>query len=113
MRNAIALGTLALLGLCAGCGSSVPTERLAEQVLRDSITEAHANVNLVSVRKIDGQKADVFGVPLYTMKYEAEVEFTRDGGSWMGAHGKKGERAKVNGSLDFHKTEKGWQQGKP
>ena len=74
--------------------------------------------------KVDGQEGQVFGVPVYSLTYEGEVQFTDDcredrfgnfsyisGRPILGIHvaeHRKGGRKNIKGRVIFEKSERGW-----
>jgi hypothetical protein len=127
-----ALSVLTLSCGLPGCGSGTVSESSARTAYEKS-TEAIAEgkAKLISFRKINARKSEVFGMKFYEVEYEAEVEFLEDfppvryttfpsmlpGGKpskqevpdfFMGLKGKKGEVKKQRGWLSFEQTEKGW-----
>jgi hypothetical protein len=70
-------------GLCAlilsGCGGGTVSENSARTAYEKStpaIVEGKAK--LVSFRKINAQKSELFGVKMYDVEYEAELKFLED-----------------------------------
>jgi hypothetical protein len=88
-------------------------------------------VKVVSFKETNAQEGELLGVKIYSMKYEAEIEFTDDvlvknmmgeisiskgkpgDGSFVAFMGgkpfKKGTKTKITGELTFSKTKNGWQ----
>lgn len=61
--------------LLAGC-SSKPSENDGRQAIENKIrNEAEGHINLVQFQKTDGQLAEVMGVKVYTLDYDAQIEF--------------------------------------
>jgi len=109
---------------------TLPTEDDARKILEDQIKNDQGRIKLISFKKTDGQRGDLFGVPMYSLEYEAEVEVLEDcdwkGSDWQGnilgkrdgvktqktlfgqPHLKKGQRQKISASVNFEKSEKGW-----
>jgi len=101
---------------------SVGQKAVSERINQDS----QGNIKMVRFKKLNGIPSS----ELYTMEFEAEIEFLSDG-FWAsgpqpetaatyrfyseegillpGKSVKKGERAKSGGSHRFRKTENGWQ----
>lgn len=91
-------------------------------------------IKLVDFKKTNAQDAEVLGVKLHAIEYQAEIEFLRDcywGGPFGGLEqgfevitgepgpfnawmymgkkkGRQGERETITETLRFQKTEKGW-----
>ena len=131
------LAVLAVATLLSGC-SGPPSEGDARKVIEDKIKkQAEGRIHLLSFSKSDGQKIESSGVQLYALAFTAELEFSEDcywgpfsWGKWSGdfftiagkpnaldafspayagkVEATKGSRTKVEGILNFMKTEKGW-----
>jgi hypothetical protein len=64
-----------------------------------------ANVTqLVDLKKTDGQFAEVNGVKIYTLFYEAHQKYLAKVGNW-----KPGDIETIHSNYGFQKTEDGWQ----
>jgi len=67
---------------------------------------------LVDFKKIDGLAAEFGGVRTYEYTYEVSLRCTKDWNWGSGAADpstcKAGEIVKMRGTLDFRKTENGW-----
>jgi hypothetical protein len=61
-------------------------------------------VELVEIRKTDGQMADVNGVKVYTLFYEIRERHLLPLGNW-----KPGDIETVKSNYGFQRTENGWQ----
>ncbi len=73
--SVLATSALGFNALLTGCSSS-PTTSDGEQAIQQRIkNEARGRIKLVEFHKTDGQSAEVNGVKLYTLEYDAEVEF--------------------------------------
>jgi hypothetical protein len=80
-------------------------------------------VLVANIHKTDGQALEVSGAKAYRIFYEGEFEFTTDGqvadfgllvlfhcdSDDLAREVRKGQRAKFTGSMQFEKTENGWQ----
>jgi len=124
-----------LILLCAfaltAC-SSTPSASEAEAVLRSKIEkQSKGLIKLVNFTKTNAQDAELMGVKVHAIEYQAEIEFAEDCywgtpfgegfeaikgepgplNAWMYTgkkKGRKGERETITGTLRFQKTEKGW-----
>ncbi len=109
--------------------SSSPSASDGEQAIQQRIkNESAGRVKLTQFHKTDGQSAEVNGVKLYTLEYDAEVEFLEackwdvitQGGVLMddelhfgteaglGTGVSKGQRIKLVGAIQFEQKESGW-----
>ncbi len=61
-------------------------------------------IQLVDLKKTDGQFAEVNGVKVYTLFYEAKKKYLTRVGDW-----KPGDIQTVHSNYGFQKTESGWQ----
>lgn len=117
---------LGLAGGCAGGAESAPSasvgERAVEQAIRD---HSAGRIHLLDYRRTDATSAEMFGVRMHEQDYEAELEFTEDC-SWMlgfknggfetkpadygmGTAVTRGQRVRVRGSVEFVRSDSGWQ----
>lgn len=124
-----------LILLCAfalaGC-SSTPSPSNAEAVLRSKIEkQSKGLIKLVGFKKTNAQDAELMGVKIHAIEYQAEIEFVEDGywgvlfgegfeairgepgplNAWMYLGKKKarrGERETITGTLRFQRTERAW-----
>jgi len=76
----LVIGAIAIIGLIALVSrNALPSEGLAR---RDFLKQVAQNTNnqmqVLSFRKINGSKAEFFGMPLYILTCEAEVVFAED-----------------------------------
>ena len=97
----------------------LPTEDDAKAEILKKLS-AGVSATLISVRKTNGQAQEVFGVKMYTMEVEYEIEYTKDtywdgnliytkmGGLKGGEIYKSGERKKLKCKIKFEKSENGW-----
>ncbi len=70
---------LVLLTACGQSTASTPSPDHGENALRERVkSDSEGRIRLTSFRKTDGQSWEKHGVSLYTMEYEAEIEFTED-----------------------------------
>ncbi len=120
----------------SGC-SSVPSSSDAQRILENQIImQSKGVIKLIGFTQTNAQKGDVMGTKIYSLEYQAEIEFTADcywGGPFGGfevmtgepslfnafryqgkKRAKQGQRKAISGELVFEKTEKGWrgQDGK-
>ncbi len=104
----------------AGCSSN-PSESEGKAVAEKQLGEqSQGKIKIVDFEKVDGQEGEFMGVKVYSMDVEYEVEFTApcEWNSFTGFASlpglsnkqfKAGERAKFSASIQFGKTENGWQ----
>ena len=112
------------------CWAFLPTERDAEQAIRQAITKRNQPISLVSLHKTDGQESVIDGVTHYRLEYDAEWEITKDcdwkDARWYGwdvvvdyqgrgygyyvpnEQAEKGDRVRTFGRIGFQKTKEGW-----
>jgi len=109
---------ITLVAVMIGC-SSKPSMSEGRSILEKSL---QGIAKVVSFKKTGAQEGEVFGVKVYEIKYEAEIECLVDCYvNQMGirkAEGikvigmelvkRQGERIAVKGDISFEKTEKGW-----
>lgn len=116
--------------LITGC-STTPSPADGQKVLAGKIEQQSKGViKLLSFAKTNAQQAEIMGVKVYTMEYQAEIEFTSNcywGGPFGGfevltgkpgpfnffmyqgkSQATAGQRENISGQLHFEKTEKGW-----
>lgn len=62
------------------------------------------DLQLVDLKKTDGQFAEVNGVKVYTLFYEAQQKYLTKVGRW-----KPGDVETIRSNYGFQKTEGGWQ----
>lgn len=128
----LCLSITLLLVLLVGC-SSTPSASDGEKILVDTIQkQSNGLIKLSSFKKTNGQSGEMMGVKLYSMEYDAEIEFQEDcyWGGFLGGFeairpnpgalgevanrmggrrpAKKGQHEKIKGKIQFEKTEKGW-----
>ena len=100
---------IALFAILGGCTGGSPSEADARLVVEkdgprwsDGIRDG--TVKVMSFKKVNGQAMEIYGVKMYTMDYEVQLEFLKkDGGH------KVGDKVTYTGQIEFEKTEKGWQ----
>jgi hypothetical protein len=97
-----------LLITLAGCkvDPAPPTEADAKQVWI-SINQKlglSTMTQLVDFKKTDGQMAELNGVKIYTLSYEAQEKHLTKMGNW-----KPGDIETIRSNYPFQRTEKGWQ----
>ena len=131
----------ALLPALAAC-STIPTVQAAQDAVAERIDNGDtARLQIVEFNKTDGQAGEVFGVAVYSMKFEATAVFVEDalyrrsGNILVESRintmpatqrqascaqdmracfeatpesAKKGDRLRIEGSVDFEKSEAGW-----
>lgn len=115
------VGFMILLFFTA-CGFTYPLESEAQLVLEKRYKNEikDGTIKITKFRKIDGQSAELVGVKLYTLKYEAEIEYPKglnpqckDGRDWgcgiTLSFYEIGGKETVKGEVIFQKTENGWQ----
>lgn len=142
LHSCISFSVLTTVLIFGGC-SSAPSASDAEKVVENQIHKQTQDlikvgliqqglIKLVGFEKTNAQKADVMGIKVYTIEYQAEIEFLDD--CWWGGplegmvfeaipgepgpfnaflymgkkRVRKGQREKVRGEIQFEKTEKGW-----
>ena len=97
-----------LLITLAGCkvDPAPPTEADARQVWTNinKRSQLEADLQLVDFKKTDGQMAEVNGMKVYTLFYEAHQKYLTKVGNW-----KPGDIETVRSNYGFQRTEKGWQ----
>jgi len=132
MKSAVKYIALALPLLLLTACSSTPSASDAESVLRHKISkQSEGLIELVKFTKKNSQDAEVMGVKLHSIEFEAEIRFLEKcyWGSpleqsfevqrgepgpfnmwmYMGKRkAEKGQRETITGTLRFEKTEKGW-----
>ncbi len=96
-----------LFAVLAGCQANPnpPTEEDAQTAWHHIAAQTSANrlMELVSLKKKDGQMQDVNGVKLYTFFYEAKVRYLVPVGHW-----KAGDVETIDSNYGFQRTEQGW-----
>jgi hypothetical protein len=97
---------IVISSLLFACSLSYPSEDDG----RKAFSERNKGILKVkSFRKTDGKSMEAMGVKMYEMNFEAEVEcltfaLTMDGVTCY----QKGQTQKVQNSIRFEKSEKGW-----
>jgi hypothetical protein len=92
--------------LLVACSSNYPTEADG----RKAFSEQHQGLlKINSFRKTDGKPMEAFGVKMYVMSFEAEVECLGAALTTTGVFClQSGETKKIQNSVRFEKTEQGW-----
>jgi hypothetical protein len=110
---------LVLASILVGC-SGKPSETDAQNLFEDQLPKEFCK--LIRFAKTNAQSSEQSGVKMYTVEYEAEVEYLKDcmknsmnrivEDPGMAPTGctrfKKGQRDLWRGLLTFGETEKGW-----
>ena len=74
----IVLWLTALSTLLAGCSSS-PSAREGERAIQDSINQqSQGRIKLTKFQKKDGAQGEMMGMKMYTLEFQAGIEFTED-----------------------------------
>lgn len=120
------VGIFALVG-CSGNPSEAKAKQAFENKNKDWIEKGFLHID--SFKKTNGQKISIAGQEAYILDYEAIVSFPKgtnapcitwskdDNGFYQCFMtnsenvSPSGQPAKVNGRIDFEKTEKGWRSG--
>jgi|SRR6267142_4496216 len=96
---------------------SRPSELEGKAFIENQIKEQEQNYTLKSFKKTNGQAQEVFGVKVYLMEFEAEVQCMKVNhspgalilvGGYNIACDEIGEKHKLEGVIRFEKMEKGW-----
>ena len=107
MRKRLVMMT-ALLMAVAGCRvDPTPPSVDDAKATWNSINKQSGLTNdlqLVDLKKTDGQFAEVNGVKVYTLFYEARQRYLTKVGHW-----KPGDVETIHSNYGFQKTESGWQ----
>jgi hypothetical protein len=107
MRRNLVIFTL-LASAFVGCkmDPAPPSEADAKQVWLNVRKQLRLDkdVELVDLKKTDGQLSEVNGVKIYTFYYELHKRHLTPMGHW-----KPGEIETVKSNYGFQKTEQGWQ----
>jgi|GEM_PF-2404762 len=121
--------------LSSSCGNS-PRPSQGQKHIEELIAKnSRGFIKLVDFRKTNGTVAELMGVKLYEMEFEADIEFANDctwrtnfaaqevqssaDGYWAQyaqslmqmagqRNAQKGERATITGKMQFEKKERGW-----
>lgn len=95
------------------------------EAVRELLKHKYAGIaEIRRLTKVDGQEGQIFGVPVYSLTYEGEIQFTDDcredilgnysyisGPPRLGLHVaeyRKGARKNIKGRVIFEKSERGW-----
>jgi len=111
----VLLGTIALflVFLFSAC-SAKPSEADGKKAFEDGSyfrrDLKEGSVAIKGFKKVNGQTMEAFGVKLYKMEYEAEIEYLKEEGGFLFPPYiyKKGDIRRVKGTIMFEQTEKGW-----
>ena len=107
MRKQLIVLTV-LLGSVAGCkvNPAPPSEEDAKAIWEHSNKQLGLEkvVRLVDLKKTDGQFAQVNGIAVYTLFFDARRQYLTSVGHW-----KPGDVETVHSNYGFQKTENGWQ----
>lgn len=135
-KSVMAILFFAVAAFLSGGCSSTPSESDAKKILETKIVEqSRGLIKLVNFTKTNAQFGEKEGVKIYTLEYEATIEFLEDG-SWLHrTYGvvpgigffrviqhkpygrerekksvKAGQRESITGEIKFEKMEKGWRK---
>lgn len=121
--------TLAFLVLPGCGGDSTPDDAMAKKAFEEQLAEkSGGKLKLVGFEKRDAMQGEMFGVLMYSVEFDGELEFQEDG-RWMvgGAHSgfelgatdsfvgepvARGDKRKFVGDIEFSKHESGWRAEK-
>jgi hypothetical protein len=125
-----ALSILILSCGLAGCGGPVSEKSARTAYEKSTKVIAEGKAKLVSFRKINARKSEMFGIKSYEVEYEAELEILENvhvigdpglithegwelevtpiGVGLEDAKYKKGQVVKRRAWMEFTETEKGW-----
>ncbi|MGB8481885.1 MAG: hypothetical protein WCE63_24055 [Acidobacteriaceae bacterium] len=99
---------VAMLAVVTGCQSNpAPPSVNDAKVTWNNINKRSGlggDIELVDLKKTDGQMAEVNGTKVYTFFYEAREKHLTKMGDW-----KPGDIETVKSNYGFQKTENGWQ----
>ncbi|HEX9871092.1 MAG TPA: hypothetical protein VGC99_21345 [Candidatus Tectomicrobia bacterium] len=72
-------GILLLVTHISSVGAQVPSPEDAQRIIQQKIqTESKGCMKLNSFKKTDGIERQVFGAKVYTLEYEAEIQFLEE-----------------------------------
>lgn len=128
MKKHMVVGAVMGIFALAGCSGN-PSEAKAKLAFENNnkywIEKGLLHVD--SFKKTNGEKKSIYGHEVYILNYEAIVSFPKgtntgcikwsDGGFYQCVMSNSenvspsGQPVKVNGKIDFEKTEKGWRSG--
>lgn len=78
MKNLVL--TLSVFCLVVSCQKKESFEKDAETFLNKEIVESSkGNVQLIKLKKTNGQEQNVFGVQVYSLEFEGEIKYNKDG----------------------------------
>ena len=99
---------VAMLAVVTGCQSNPapPSVSDAKVVWNNTVKQAglSGDLELVDLKKTDGQMAEVNGIKVYTFFYVVREKHLTKMGDW-----KPGDIETVKSNYGFQKTENGWQ----
>ena len=123
-KSVMAILFFAVAAFLSGGCSSTPSESDAKKILESKIAkESGGLIKLVSFTKTNAILSEVQGVKVYTLEYEATIEFLegrwwlftqgfrvsrRESATFASARFRAGERRSITGEMEFKKTERGW-----
>ena len=97
-----------VLSVLIGCQTSPapPTEEDAQTAWHHIAAQTRTDklVELVSLKRTNGQFQEVHGTKIYTFSYEAKVRYLTPVGRW-----KTGDVQTIDSDYGFLRTENGWQ----
>jgi hypothetical protein len=103
----LALGLVTAMLATVGCtskGPAAPSNVIAKKVFENTDPSIKAGTtSVVSIWELRGQEQVILGVRRLSVEYEAEVEYLKED-----LPHKKGDRKKLNVSLEFEQSDKGW-----
>lgn len=115
---------LAVAVLVAACApsSSTPTVAQSEAALKADVQkESGGKIAVVSFTKTEAQAAEIYGVPVYKLKYKAMLRTTGTATIGRSEHSAyapsvisgsfevpAGHEYEIDGSIEFEKKESGW-----
>ena len=105
-RNLVILTLLASTFVGCKTDPAPPSETDAKQVWLNVNKQAGltSKIELVDLKKTDGQMAEANGVKVYTLFYEVHRRYLISMGHW-----KPGDIETIKSNYGFQKTDKGWQ----
>lgn len=129
-KSVMAILFFAVAAFLSGGCSSTPSESDAQRELESRIVkESKGLIKLVNFTKTNAQFSEKKGVQIYTLEYEATIEFLEDcwwliGKKWSeyqvtqrepepayaGNHVRAGQRVPIFGKVKFEKMERGWRK---
>lgn len=112
------IGMTILFTSCSDGPSNAEARAIFEKQWQNEIDEGVVKVSRFD--KVDGVAGELMGVKLYSLKYDAEITWPKgnDIGCGQGPNANPyylcrsreiGQKEKFSGTIQFQKTEKGWQ----